>query len=235
MRSFIGVCNNFSSAPPVVSNVTSFLSILGAVDGSGTASIAPPTHLAPTGTQKDLLVATLVNSVNGTVPTAPTGQGWNSWGTSSTVSTSALSAYRVIWKYCATNSEAFGSDAANATRAVLAHFRLTVAPSDPFGGLALDLSMNVGAVAKSSGQSTGIVRWAGHSGVTGHHIITLMLAKSDVTPSHRTDTTDQASLGSGTGKVLYGRSNGPVTSWAQQDAASSAATGTHSIAIPVIK
>jgi hypothetical protein len=225
---FIGGFSKAGGTPPSPNVTTKIGVITGTTNGVGAATLSMPTHLAPTGTQKDLFVSIQVNSVDGTLPTAPTGQDWTTLATATTAVSGALSAFRVIWKYASDASEVYGTDATNAHRCLLAHYRLTNAPADPFGALTID------SVVKSSGTGGNVVRWTAHASVTNHHVLTAILVKSNVTPTHRSDTIDQDGVAATSGKVWWGVSNGVVSSWAQQDTSSSASSATHSVAVPII-
>lgn len=206
-------------SPPM--NATSFVGIDGALHGTGLASPSIPTHLAPTGTQKDAILGLLVNSVSTTAPTAPAG-----W-TALTASASSTMCFRWIWKWAATNAETFGTPA-DATRAVVWVYRFTVAPAVPFIEAPIDKT-NPTNNPKGSGTGGNTVRHTGHTLVqSSAHLLFATAAKANVSVTNRTGAASTAVLGATTSKVMYGRSNGAVAEWLQQNGATDGPTETMS-------
>ena len=206
-------------SPPV--NATSFVGIDGVTHGTGLASPTIPTHLAPTGTQKDAIVALLVNSVNTTAPTAPAG-----WTVLPGASSSTM-CFRWIWKWATTNSETFGTPA-DATRAVVWVYRFTVAPSVPIIGVPTNNP-------KGSGIGGNTVRHTAHTLIQpSAHLLFGTAAKANVSVTNRTGAASTAVLGATTSKVMYGRSNGAVAEWLQQNGATDGPTESMSSVLELV-
>jgi len=209
----------------IIPNATSFVGFA----ASQTSSVTPPTHQAPSGTQKDLLIGIAINQNSQTVPALPTGVGWTNLPVPSDgdgAGLSANTATRVFVKFATTGAEGFGT-ATDAGRCLCAVWRLTVAPATVLSAVV--------AISFDRQVSGSTNTWAGLSivGVSGH-VMTSMLARTSQAIAQRSDTISQGEVGTGASRLGYGRSNGPVSVWSTQTPAVAGGTETTSVAIEVI-
>jgi hypothetical protein len=212
-------------------NVTSFVGVSFATHGTGLSSPTIPAHLAPVDLQKDAIIACLINSPNNTLPTMPAGQGWQMVGGNDAISGLAgdTLALRWIWKWAGTSAQVFGTPA-NATRAICWVYRFTVAPDTPFPSVGA--TTNPTKNHKISSVGGAVVRHVGHDiEQAAGHILSISVARQDVTLLQRTDVVNNGVIGQTQGKVMYGRSNGAVASWPLQDRTAGGLTETISSAL----
>jgi hypothetical protein len=216
------MCIPADAPTPPGDNATSFVGIASTTHGTGLASPTIPAHLGPTGTQKDLIVACLVNSPTNVVPTMPSGEGWSFVGGSAANAGLAGTGLALlwIWKWADTNAEAFGTPA-NATRAVVWVYRYTVAPASvPFPG-----TLGTNNPAKGTRENTSDVLHVAHTVIDAPaHLLAVSVSKANVTFTERTGLVSNAVIGTTGGKTGYGRSNGAVSTWTQQLGATSGST-----------
>jgi hypothetical protein len=204
-------------------NVTTYTGFASATDAGGAAAPTIPTHAGPTGTQKDLIIASQYRNEASTSPGLPTGF--------TNIDTTAHTSVRqrVSYKWAASGSETFS--AANTHSALVWVFRFTNAPTLGF--------LNANITKKSLGTAGNSIRHAGVT-VTGSKIIvtsTCVVANVNASGStlHRSDTVNQFTVGSGAYRVYAGTSSGLVTSWAQQDTTASGPSETISFALEIVQ
>jgi hypothetical protein len=216
------MCIPAEEATPPGDNATSFVGVGSTTHGTGLSSPTIPAHLGPIGTQKDLIVACLVNTPSNVLPTMPSGEGWAMLGGTDAISglVGTNMALRWIWKWADSNAEAFGTPA-DATRAIVWVYRYTVAPASvPFPGV-----LGTNNPAKGTRDNTSDVLHVAHTVIDAPaHLLSVSVSKTNVTFTERTGLVSNAVLGTTGGKTGYGRSNGAVSTWTQQLGATSGST-----------
>ena len=195
------------------------------------ATISMPTHLAPTGSQKDFFIGSAIWTGSTALPTFDATEGWTqlvipSDGLGAGIGSN--SAQILFAKFATSSSEAFGTHT-NATRVAVIHGRCTNAPAT-IGAL-------IGAISfdnKASGASNLWVGLALEEALA--HVFTFMLSRLDQAAVNRSDTIYQNGASTGSNRVLYATSNGSVASWAQQDVTAGVpgSVETQSVAVEVL-
>jgi hypothetical protein len=206
-----------------VINTTTYTGFASATDAGGAAVPTIPTHAGPTGTQKDLIISAQIFNGGGTSPGLPTGF------TNIDVTASTGSRQRIAYKWAASGSETFSGT--NTNTAMVWVFRFTNAPTVGHG--------NLNTTKKLVGAAGNAIRHGGITVTGSKLIITGTVAVANVNASgstlHRSDTINQFTVGSGAYRVYAGRSNGLVTSWAQQDTTATGPSETTSFALEIVQ
>lgn len=190
------------------------------VAGAAANTVSIPTHRAPSGTAKSIIIGVALRTGSTTAPSMPSGQGWTDGGTF----TSTTASGRWYWKYATTASESFGT-ATNADRVVCFVARLLAAPVDPIGGN--------GSAATASSNTT--ATWAASSTweSSNSKAISVMLSLANTSVSDRTDAEFSGGVGTGAGRVRWCVSNGRTAGWAGFTAATGANSETLSFSLEV--
>jgi hypothetical protein len=98
---------------------------------------------------------------------------------------------------------------------------------------------NSNITKKAAGAGANAIRHAGITVTGSKLIVTATCAVANVNASgstlHRSDTINQFTVGSTTYRVYAGRSNGLVTSWAQQDTTATGPSETLSFALEIVQ
>lgn len=179
--------------------------ITGARSTSNTIS-SMPTHLAPGVDTVDLLIGYGIRGSSTTPPDMPSGQGWNDPTDSTGASTN--SSIRVFWKFCDSDTEAFGT-ATNATRCAVQLWRYTgTPPTNPIGQIEPAASAAGDAACSYAALDDEDIPF--HVSFGGY----VRTAISGVV--HALGTNFSTNGGS-TGREFHGTSNGAVTEWPSSD------------------
>jgi hypothetical protein len=204
-------------------NTTTYTGFASATDAGGAAAPTIPTHAGPTGTQKDLIIAAQYRNEASTSPGLPTGF------TNIDTTAGTTVRQRVSYKWAASGSETFS--ATNTNTAMVWVFRFTNAPTLGHG--------NGNITKKTANLGGNAIRHAGVTVTDSKLIVSATCAVANVNASgstlHRSDTINQFTVGSGAYRVYAGRSNGFVTSWAQQDTTATGPSETISFALEIVQ